>query len=172
VNVLDTFLIDSLKALQFLFIAPFWSISLGTLVVLGVATVTTFRERGARARPKGLYLFPLLLLVAFPVAIAIGVIFEAPPQANPNRAGILLLKALITLAVLFAIYCVYRAKGIRPFTTVLVIAELWLIIVAALLAYVSIAPVSIGDDARPVVIWENIAQRRFDISHDFRYNGS
>ena len=138
--MLHTFLVYSLKALQFLFVDSFWAITVGILLVLAVATVATLRERAAQPRPASVYLFPLLLLVAFPIAIAIGVIFQAPSPSSPNHAGHVMLKSLVILSALFAIYCVYRAKGIRSFATVLVIAELWLVLAAALVANSLVAP--------------------------------
>ena len=82
---------------------------------------------------------PLLLLLGFPLTIAIGVKFQAPSPEAPSHVGTWLLNALTLLALLFGSYCVYRAKGIRWFVSSLVAAELWLFFAASFIAGMSVS---------------------------------
>ena len=100
----STFWRFSLWALQFLLFEQFRWISLAILVLLGIATVVTLNSSAARSRPITSYLFPLLLSAAFPLTIAIAVLFPARSAANPNHVGQWLLNGLDILCALFAIY--------------------------------------------------------------------
>jgi hypothetical protein len=139
VNVWSTFWRFSLWALQFLLFEQFRWISLAILVLLGIATVVTLNSSAARSRPITSYLFPLLLSAAFPLTIAIAVLFPARSAANPNHVGQWLMNGLDILCALFAIYCVYRAKGIRWFAAALVIAELWIIFIGGFISGMAVA---------------------------------
>lgn len=72
------------------------------------------------------------------MTIAIGVFFAVPSPAIPSKTGSLLLNGLEIVALLLAIYCVYRAKGLRGFTAALVIAELWIMFAAGFIAGMSV----------------------------------
>lgn len=115
-------------------VPPLCWISLWILLSLCATAVVSFRRSSAPRHPKSFYLLPLALLVAFPLTVAIGEYFAAISPATPNRMGPLLLNGLELVALLFGIYCVYRAKGLRAFTTALVAAELWILLAAGFFA--------------------------------------
>jgi hypothetical protein len=138
VNVLSAFLRYSLWALEFLLVDEFRYISIGIFIVLSIAAFATVRSPSSRSRPIRSLLFPLFLLAGFPLTIAIGVFFPASSSSNPNRVGQSLLNGLDFLAVAFAIYCVYRAKGGRWFAAALVVAGLWLMFAAGFIAGMSV----------------------------------
>jgi hypothetical protein len=138
-NALYVFVAYSLQALEFLVVEQFKWVSLALLIALSFATITTLRSPDARSRSVRLYLFPLLLLIAFPVTIAIGVLFAAPALGHRNHVGYWLLNGVDFLAVLFAIYSIYRCKGIRWFAATAVVAELWVILGATFIAGMSVA---------------------------------
>jgi hypothetical protein len=115
-------------ALDFLISPPLLYVSLAILACLTAAIVVTLRSEHARARPRNLYLLPLVLLVAPLLAIAIGSKYWINPVASPSVAGTRLLNALDLLTFLSAIFFVYRAEGVRWLTAAVVVAELWLYI--------------------------------------------
>jgi hypothetical protein len=117
---------------------PFCWISLAILISICATAVVSFRRSSAPPHPKSFYLLPLVLLVAFPLTIAIGEYFAAISPATPNKTGSLLLNGLELVALLFGVYCVYRAKGLRTFTAALVVAELWIIFAAGFVAGMSV----------------------------------
>ena len=129
----------SLWALGMLVTRPFCWISLAILISLCATAVVSFRRSSAPRHPKSFYLLPPMLLAAFPLTIAIGVLFAAPSPASPNKVGSLLLNGLEFVALLFSIYCVYRAKGLRGFTAALVVAELWILVAAGFIAGMSVS---------------------------------
>ena len=129
----------SLWAFGFLIDPPFCRISLAVLVSLSATAVVSFRSSSAPRRPTSFYLLPLVLLAAFPLTIAIGVLFAAPSPESPSRVGSLLLNGLELVALLFGIYCVYRAKGLRGFTAAVVVAELWIVFAAGFIAGMSVS---------------------------------
>jgi hypothetical protein len=137
--VLNTFFDFSSQALQFLLVEWFKWVSIGIFIVLSIAVIATVTSPAARSRPITSFLFPLLLFVAFPLTFAIAILFPAPAANDPNRIGVWLLNGLEFLSVAFAIYCIYRSKGIRLFAAALVIAELWVIFVAGLVAGVAMS---------------------------------
>jgi hypothetical protein len=129
----------SLWALQFLLVEQARWISIGILILLSIASVATVGSPSARSRPITAFLFPLLLLAAFPLSIVIAIAFPASAAGKRNDVGFWLLNGLELLSVAFAIYGVYRGKGIRWFTAALVVAELWVIFVAGIVAGMAIA---------------------------------
>jgi hypothetical protein len=58
--------------------------------------------------------------------------------ARPNKIASFLLNGLELVALLFGIYCVYRAKGLRWFTAAVVVAELWILFAAGFFAGMSV----------------------------------
>jgi hypothetical protein len=117
---------------------PFFWFSLAVLISLILTAMEAFPRFSALPQPKSFYLWPLMLLVAFPLTVAIGVFFAAPSPSSPNKVGSLLLNGLELVALLFGIYCIYRAKGLRGFTTALVVAELWILLAAGFFAGMSV----------------------------------
>jgi hypothetical protein len=128
----------SLWAFEMLVTLPFRWISLAVLVSLILTAMEAFPRSSELSHPKGFYLLPVALLAAFPLTIAIGVFFAAPSPSSPNKVGSLLLNGLELVALLFGIYCVYRAKGLRGFTAALVVAELWILFAAGFIAGMSV----------------------------------
>ena len=61
----------------------------------------------------------IFAIIGFPLAIAIGVEFEAPLPGSPNHFGSLFLNRLSVLGLLLAIDCIRRAEGARLFTAAL-----------------------------------------------------
>ena len=129
----------SLWVLGFLVDRPFCWISLAVLIGLSATAVVSFRNSSAPRRPRSFYLLPLVLLAGFPLTIAIAIFFAAPSPESPNRVGLLLLNGLDLVALLFGIYCVYRAKGLRGFTAAVVVAELWILSAAGFIAGMSVS---------------------------------
>jgi hypothetical protein len=121
VNVLSAFGRYALWAFEFL-VGPFRWISLVILVSLPVAAFASFRTTSSSVNRKNWYPPSLLLLAGFPLAIAIGVEFEAPLPGSPNHFGSLFLNSLSVLGLLLAIDCIDRAEGARLFTAALVVA--------------------------------------------------
>jgi hypothetical protein len=117
---------------------PFCWFSLAVLTTLILTAMEAFPRSSALPHPIGFYLLPLALIVAFPLTIAIGDCFAAISPASPNKTGSLLLNGLELVALLFGIYCVYRAKGLRAFTAALVVAELWIVLAAGFFAGMSV----------------------------------
>src|ERR1700749_2317423 len=138
-NALHVFFAYSLQALQFLVIKPFVYVSFALFLGVNISTIASFYSREGRSRPLRAYLFPLLLLIAFPITIAIGIAFAAHSLGHPNHIGGWLLNGVDLVAFLFAIYCVYRCKGIRWFAVTVVAAELWIILAAGFIAGMSVA---------------------------------
>ena len=136
--MLNTFWTYSLWAFQFLAAENLRWISSAFLVVLAVDGLVTFRSPTAWTDFKSSYRKLLILLAGFPLSIAVGVIFRAPSPTAPSLAGKWLLNGIDVLALVFAIYCIYRAKGVRWFTAGIVVAELWLILLAGLVAGMSV----------------------------------
>jgi hypothetical protein len=125
-------------AFGFLVTRPFCWISLAILISLCATAVFSFRRSSGVQHPKSFYLLPLLLLAAVPLTIAIGICFAAISPATPNKMGSLLLNGLELVTLLFGIYCVYRAKGLRAFTGAVVVAELWILVAAGFIAGMSV----------------------------------
>jgi hypothetical protein len=126
-------------AFDFLFVRPFCWISLAILISLCATDAISFRRSSPLRHPKSFYLLPLVLLAAFPLTIVIGERFAANSSATPNKIGSLLLNGLELVVLLFGIYCVYRAKGLRWFTAALVVAELWILLAAGFIAGMSVS---------------------------------
>jgi hypothetical protein len=112
---------------------------LAILISLCATAVISFRRSSPLRHPKSFYLLPLVLLAAFPLTIVFGERFAAISPATPNKMGSLLLNGLELVALLFGIYCVYRAKGLRWFTAALVVAELWILLAAGFIAGMSVS---------------------------------
>jgi len=129
----------SLTALQFLLIPETRWVTCAILVSLPIAALASFSGPSAFSGRKNLYLLPFVLLVGFPLSLAIAVVFAAPSPTSPSHAGSFLLNALELLALLFGIYCVYRAKGVRWFAAAIVVATLWLLLVAGFIAGMSVS---------------------------------
>jgi len=129
----------SLWALQFLVAPEFLWVTFAILVSLPLAALASFRRPSAFSTAKSLYLLPFVLLIGFPLSIAIAIAFSAPSPASPNHLGSLLLDSLELIALLFGIYCVYRAKGVRWFTAAIVVAALWLLSAAGFVAGMSVS---------------------------------
>jgi hypothetical protein len=117
---------------------PFFWISLAVLVSLILTGMEAFPRSSALPHPKSFYLLPVALLAGFPLTIALGAGFAAISPASPNKTGSVLLNGLELVALLFGIYCVYRAKGLRSFTAALVVAELWILLAAGFFAGMSV----------------------------------
>lgn len=129
----------SLTALQVLLIPKFLWITCAILVSIPIAALASFRRPSAFSGGKNLYLLPFVLLVGFPLSFAIALVFPAPSPSSPNHVGSFLLDALELLALLFGIYCVYRAKGVRWFAAAIVVAALWLLLAAGFIAGMSVS---------------------------------
>jgi hypothetical protein len=138
-NTLHLFVACSRAALQSLFVQPFGWVTFALFLDVNISTIASFYSRDGRSRPIRGYLFPLLLLVAFPATIAIGIFFRAPSVGHLNHTGAALLVAVGLSALVFGIYCVYRCKGIRWFAATVVAAELWIILAAASISGVYVA---------------------------------
>ena len=129
----------SLTALQFLLTPETRWVTCAILVSLPIAALASFSEPSAFSGKKDLYLLPFVLLVGFPLSLAIAIVFAAPSPSSPNHVGSFLLNALDLLALLFGIYCVYRATGARWFTAAIVVAALWLLLGAGFVAGMSVS---------------------------------
>jgi hypothetical protein len=139
VHVPSAFWRYSSWAFGFLVARPFCWISLAILISLCATAVVSFCRSGPLRHPKSFYLLPFMLLAAFPLTIVIGERFAAISPATPNKMGALLLNGLELVALLFGIYCVYRAKGLRWFTAALVVAELWILLAAGFITGMSVS---------------------------------
>jgi hypothetical protein len=137
--VLYTFWTYTVSGLQFLFVEQMKFVSLAILLALVAASIATFHSPSARTRPKATYLAPLLLLVAVPLTVAIGVVFAAPSLGHPNRIGSWLLNSLDVVTLAFAIFCVYRAQGFRWFAAALAVAVLWIVLGVGFVAGMSVS---------------------------------
>jgi hypothetical protein len=129
----------SLAVLHVLFMPKLLWITCATLGSLPIAALASFRRASAFSGRKNRYLLPFVLLVGFPLSIAIALVFAAPSPSSPNHVGSFLLDALELLALLFGIYCVYRAKGVRWFAAAIVVAEIWLLLAAGFIAGMSVS---------------------------------
>jgi hypothetical protein len=137
VYVSSTFWDYSSATFSLLAMPPFCWISLAVLIGLILTAMESFPRSSALPHPKSFYLLPLMLLAAFPLTIAIGEYLAAISPASPNKMGSLLLNGLELAALLFGIYCVLRAKGLRGFTGAVVVAELWILVAAGFFAGMS-----------------------------------
>jgi hypothetical protein len=117
---------------------PLCWIALTILVILILTAMESFPRSSALPHPKSFYLLPLVLLAAFPLTIAIGEYFAAVSPASPNKMGSRLLNGVELVALLFGVFCVYRAQGLRWFTAALVVAELWILFAAGFFAGMSV----------------------------------
>jgi len=117
---------------------PFFWISVAILISIILTAIEAFPRSSALPRPKSFYLLPLALLAAFPLTIAIAEYFAAVSPTTPNKMGSVLLNGLELVALLFGIYCIYRAKGLRWFTAAVVVAELWILLAAGFFAGMSV----------------------------------
>jgi len=121
-----------------LLMPPLCWISVAILISIILTAMEAFPRSSALPQPKSFYLLPFALLAAFPLTIAIGEYFAAVSPATPNKTGSVLLKGLELVALLFGIYCTYRAKGLRWFTAAVVVAELWILLAAGFFAGMSV----------------------------------
>jgi hypothetical protein len=126
-------------ALGFPVEGPFRWILFAILIGLIATAIASFRSSSAPRLPKSYYLLPVVLPAGFPLTIAIAIFFAAPSRESPHRVGSLLLNGLELVALLFGIYCVYRARGLRGFSAALVVAELWILIAAGFIAGMSVS---------------------------------
>jgi hypothetical protein len=116
-------------SVEFLFVWPFWLVTLALVANLGAVLVRKWPFRQDRWKNEYWLVFASLIFV--PITISIGVLAGIDPGKVPRPKSSTLAfwtsNILFFASIALGIYWVWRMKGMRWFTLAVVLLQLWML---------------------------------------------